>query len=259
MGYGAPRNSRAANSDTTQGCSAWPFLRIISTMSGLPNRKAAGGPGWSARSFRPAAQGGRPLTPEIQPHHRWLTLAIALLLALVVWTVFGRTLRYGFVNYDDDLYVYENPVVEKGLTWDGIHWAFTHNLVNNWHPLTVLSYMADAQCYGRKAGGYHLTNVLLHTFAVILLFVVLKQMTGALWRSALVAAVFAIHPLRLEWCWPASSRPRMSKPGIGKTAYRSGRTRSLARRKILLPTTTWVWRWLAKGIRPKPFPNFSKP
>jgi Flp pilus assembly protein TadD len=121
-----------------------------------------------------------------------------VLLALAVWAVFGQTLRFDFVNYDDNRYVYENPVVKNGLTLENIGWAFTHNVASNWHPLTVISYMADASLYGAKPGGYHLTNVLLHTVAALLLFVALKAMTGALWRSAFVVAVFAIHPLRVE-------------------------------------------------------------
>jgi tetratricopeptide (TPR) repeat protein len=121
-----------------------------------------------------------------------------VLLALAVWAVFGQTLRFDFVNYDDNRYVYENPVVKNGLTLENIGWAFTHNVASNWHPLTVISYMADASLYGTKPAGYHLTNVLLHALTAVLLFVVLNEMTGALWRSAFVAAVFAIHPLRVE-------------------------------------------------------------
>ncbi|PYL26294.1 MAG: hypothetical protein DMF37_02675, partial [Verrucomicrobia bacterium] len=80
----------------------------------------------------------------------------------------------------------------------GIGWAFTHIHSENWHPLTTISHMLDCQLYGLKAGWHHFTNVLLHTIAAILLFIALRQMTGALWRSAFVAAVFAIHPLRVE-------------------------------------------------------------
>jgi Flp pilus assembly protein TadD len=125
-------------------------------------------------------------------------LAVCLGLALAVWAVFGQTLQFDFVNYDDNRYVFENPVVKNGLTLENIGWAFTHNVASNWHPLTVISYMADASLYGAKPGGYHLTNVLLHTVAALLLFAALKEMTGTLWRSAFVAAVFAIHPLRVE-------------------------------------------------------------
>ena len=116
----------------------------------------------------------------------------------MVWIVFGQTLRHEFVNYDDDHYVYENPRITNGLTLDGIQWAFTHVHAGNWHPLTTISHMLDCQLYGLQPWGHHLTNVLLHAAAAILLFLALRQLTGARWPSAFVAAVFAIHPLRVE-------------------------------------------------------------
>lgn len=129
---------------------------------------------------------------------RWRTAIIGAALVTLTWLTFGQTLRYGFVNYDDNAYVYQNPVVMRGLSWPGVIWAFTHAHSGNWHPLTSISHMLDCQLYGLNAGGHHFTNVLLHGVAVLLLFLVLRQMTGALWRSAFVAAVFAIHPLRVE-------------------------------------------------------------
>jgi tetratricopeptide (TPR) repeat protein len=102
------------------------------------------------------------------------------------------------MNYDDQKYVYDNPVVQQGLTWKGLRWALTFGEIGHWHPLTWLSHMADCQIYGLWAGGHHLTNVALHTLSTVLLFLVLRSMTGALWRSAFVAAVFAVHPLRAE-------------------------------------------------------------
>ncbi|MGA2787509.1 MAG: tetratricopeptide repeat protein [Verrucomicrobiota bacterium] len=116
----------------------------------------------------------------------------------VIWMVFGQTLGYEFVNYDDNSYVYENLQVIHGLNLQGIKWAFTHNVAANWHPLTMISLMLDYQLHGLHAGGYHFTNVLLHTATAVLLFLVLRGMTGALWRSAFAAAIFAIHPLRVE-------------------------------------------------------------
>ena len=123
---------------------------------------------------------------------------ICVFLALLVAAVFGQTARFGFVNYDDPDYVSANPVVEKGLTLQGVVWAFSYGRIGHWHPLTWLSHMADCQAYGLWAGGHHLTNVALHAVAAALLFLVLRGMTGKLWRSAFVAAVFAIHPLRAE-------------------------------------------------------------
>ena len=123
---------------------------------------------------------------------------ICILLAAMVWAVFGQTLRHEFVNYDDNQYVFQNPEVIQGLTLRGIAWAFTYAQIGHWHPVTWLSHMLDCNLYGLNPWGHHLTSVLLHGIAAILLFLVLNEMTGALWRSAFVAAVFAIHPLRVE-------------------------------------------------------------
>src|SRR5215472_17597505 len=125
-------------------------------------------------------------------------LLVCLGLVAVTLAVFGQTLTHDFVNFDDHVYVYENPLVVKGLSTEGITEAFTHTHARNWHPLTTISHMLDCQLYGLKAGGHHLTNVILHTISVLLLFLVLKQVTSALWQSAFVAALFAIHPLHVE-------------------------------------------------------------
>jgi tetratricopeptide (TPR) repeat protein len=125
-------------------------------------------------------------------------LAICAALVALTWAVFGQTLGHEFVDYDDGGYVYENPEITGGLTAHGLANAFTQPHARNWHPLTTITHMLDCQLYGIEPTGHHFTNVLLHTAAVVLLFLVLRQMTGATWRSAFVAAVFAIHPLRAE-------------------------------------------------------------
>jgi protein O-mannosyl-transferase len=125
-------------------------------------------------------------------------LVVGVFLVLLVVAVFGQTARFGFVNYDDDAYVCDNLVVKKGLTLKGAAWALTYGEIGHWHPLTWLTHMADCQAYGLWAGGHHLTNVALHAVTSVLLFLILRSMTGKLWRSAFVAAVFAIHPLRVE-------------------------------------------------------------
>ena len=125
-------------------------------------------------------------------------MGICVALAALTLAVFGQTLRHGFINFDDNRYVYENPVVAAGLTQKGIASAFAQGSAENWDPLTTLSHMADCQIFGLNAGGHHLTNVALHTASVLLLFLALRRMTGALWRSALAAAVFAVHPLHVE-------------------------------------------------------------
>lgn len=129
----------------------------------------------------------------------WPTiLGVCLLLVLGVFLVFGRTYGYGFVNFDDDSYFSANYHVKAGLTWKGTQWAFQTGYASNWHPLTWLSLMLDAQIFGTGPAGPHLTNVILHALNSVLLFLLLKRLTGALWPSALVASVFSIHPLRVE-------------------------------------------------------------
>ena len=128
----------------------------------------------------------------------WLIVSICALLVAITWAVFSQTLTYPFVTYDDPQYVYANPDVSAGISLPRISWAFTHTIAGNWHPLTTISHMLDCQLYGLNFAGHHFTNVLFHTIAVVLLFLVLQQMTGSLWRSAFVAALFAIHPLHVE-------------------------------------------------------------
>lgn len=129
---------------------------------------------------------------------RWQAGAVCLLLALLVFAAFGDTLRHGFINLDDDEYVLHNAHVRAGLTAGSVAWAFTHSYSANWHPLTWISHMLDCQLYGLAPAGHHLTNLLLHSASAIALFLVWWRMTGALARSAVVAALFAIHPLRVE-------------------------------------------------------------
>jgi protein O-mannosyl-transferase len=143
--------------------------------------------------------------------HRYAPLAVCLFLALAVAAVFGQTVDHDFVNYDDQVYVYENPEVAQGLSAQGIGWAMNVGYAANWHPLTWLSHMADCQLYGLKPGGHHVTSVVLHAATAILLFWVLWQMTGQLWPSAFVAAVFAVHPLRVESvAWVAERKDVLS-------------------------------------------------
>ncbi len=127
-----------------------------------------------------------------------LIVAICSVLVGITWLVFAQTVRHQFVTYDDPQYVYANPEVSAGLSLSRITWAFTHTIAGNWHPLTTISHMLDCQLYGLDPAGHHFTNVLFHTIAAVLLFLVLRQMTGSLWRSAFVAALFAIHPLHVE-------------------------------------------------------------
>ena len=134
----------------------------------------------------------------VKPRQRWLTIGVSVFLLGLTWLVFGQTLRYDFVNYDDPHYVYQNTRITSGINFANVAWAFSHIHSENWHPLTTITHMLDCQLHGLNAGWHHFTNVLLHCLAVVLLFVALERMTGALWRSAFVSAVFAVHPLHVE-------------------------------------------------------------
>ena len=127
-----------------------------------------------------------------------MTACICACLFVLTWVVFGQTLRYDFVNYDDPRYVYQNTRITSGISVANVAWAFSHIHSENWHPLTTITHMLDCQLHGLNAGWHHFTNVLLHCLAVVLLFVALERMTGALWRSAFVSAIFAVHPLHVE-------------------------------------------------------------
>lgn len=125
-------------------------------------------------------------------------LFLCLGLAVLVCVVFLQTVSFDFVNFDDGSYVYANSHISNGVTLDGIKWILLNSHSANWHPLTSFSHMLDCQIYGLNPFGPHLTNLLLHLAVVLALFLVLRAMTGSVWRSIAVAALFAVHPLRAE-------------------------------------------------------------
>jgi Preprotein translocase subunit YidC len=135
-----------------------------------------------------------PSSFELGARGAWISVALVVLILLV----YAPVRHYGFVDLDDPQYVSENPFVANGLTWAGVKWAFTSIHASYWLPLIWLSHMVDVQLYGLNAGGHHVTNVLLHSVDTILLFALLQRTTGALGRSAFVAALFAVHPLHVE-------------------------------------------------------------
>ncbi len=136
---------------------------------------------------------------------------VCALLVLGVALVFCQTARHDFVNFDDDRYVYDNDHVKPGLTLSGLGYYLVHRHSYTYHPITSLSHMLDCQLFGQRAGGHHAMNVLLHAATAAGLFLVLRQMTGRLWPSAIVAAVFAIHPLRVESvAWVSERRDTLS-------------------------------------------------
>ena len=121
-------------------------------------------------------------------------MSLALVTIVLYWPATGA----GFVNFDDEFYVTANARVQSGVTLEGIKWAFVNPVCYMWHPLTVLSHMVDCQLFGLKPWGHHLTSVLLHALNSVLVFLLLRRLTGAVWRSLLVAALFAWHPLQVE-------------------------------------------------------------
>jgi hypothetical protein len=133
--------------------------------------------------------------------------------ALIIATLaaFWGLRANGFIMLDDEKYVTNNTQVQKGLNGESIAWAFTTFEAANWHPLTWLSHMLDVQLFGMDAGKHHLTSLLLHALNAVLLFLLLLRMTGALWRSAFVAALFALHPLHVESvAWVAERKDVLS-------------------------------------------------
>jgi tetratricopeptide (TPR) repeat protein len=137
-------------------------------------------------------------TPVAPARGKRRELWIAVVLALLTLAVYAQVGHHEFVLYDDPDYVTENPHVRAGLTLEGVVWAFTNGQAGNWFPLTWMSHMVDCEIFGVDSGALHLVNALFHTLTTLLLFAVLKRMTGAVWRSAFVAFLFALHPLHAE-------------------------------------------------------------
>ncbi len=125
-------------------------------------------------------------------------LIVYIVLTVVTLAVFWQVNQFDFVNFDDPVYVTDNSHIQSGITPDGFRWAFSTKYFNLWHPLLWLSFLFDYQLHDLHAGGYHLTNLILHVMSTLLLFWLFNRMTGAIWRSAFVAAFFAFHPLHVE-------------------------------------------------------------
>jgi hypothetical protein len=127
-------------------------------------------------------------------HDIWVSIFIFISIIAVYWQV----RNHDFVNFDDDRYVTDNYRIKSGLTAENITWAFTAFHVSNWHPLTWLSHMVDYQLFGLNPGKHHIFSVMLHIANSLLLLYLLRRMTGSLWRSSIVAALFALHPVHVE-------------------------------------------------------------
>lgn len=138
-------------------------------------------------------------------------ILICVALIVIVCTVYAQVGNHEFLSYDDDIYVTDNPHVAAGLTGKGVIWAFTAVDAANWHPVTWLSHMADVEVFGMNPRGHHLTNVAIHAISTVVLLLFLLRMTGALWQSAFVAALFALHPLHVESvAWVAERKDVLS-------------------------------------------------
>ena len=143
------------------------------------------------------------LSGETRLIHRWIRshlvhIIICLGLSLIIVIPFYQTSQFKFVIYDDSVYILGNKNIQAGFDRSTVFWAFTSLLSSNWQPLTWLSLMLDYKMYGTSAGGYHVTNVLIHLVNTLLLFIIFGRMTGRLWESGFVAALFAVHPLHVE-------------------------------------------------------------
>jgi Tfp pilus assembly protein PilF len=139
------------------------------------------------------------------------TLVVCLLLTVVVLVFYNSVIHNGFLNYDDDGYITANPHMRAGLTWATVKWAFTAYDKANWHPLTWLSHALDCQLFGLNPTGHHYVNVLLHAADAVLLFLLLQAVTGFTWRSLMVAALFALHPINVESvAWAAERKNVLS-------------------------------------------------
>ncbi len=133
------------------------------------------------------------------------------MLVIITLAVYWQVGAHRFISFDDNQYVYDNRHVSSGLTLSNIVWAFTSLEVANWHPLTWLSHMLDVQLYGLNAGGHHISSVVIHAAAAVLLLLLLYRLTGAVWQSALVAALFALHPMHVESvAWVAERKDVLS-------------------------------------------------
>jgi hypothetical protein len=197
---------------------------------------------------------------------------VCLALALVTLLVYLPVWQHGFVLYDDPDYLTENRVVQNGLTWHGINWAFTTWHAHNWHPLTWLSHMLDCELFGLDPGAHHLVSVIFHIANAVLLLFVLIRLTGGLWQSAFAAALFALHPLHVQsvawaaerkdvlstffflltlslraWCSPRLPSPPKRNCGTGRTTNLCFLAPWLSPRTTRLRTLTWGSLWNSRA------------
>src|SRR5688572_3664752 len=146
---------------------------------------------------RPEASVAAAPQTALLPADPRITAAVGVALVILVAIVFAQLRDHQFLNYDDPIYITDNEQVKKGLSTEGVAWAF-QSLDFNWHPMTWLTHMADVEMFGLNAGAHLLVNAAFHAINTILLLIILSRATGSVWRSGIVAALFAIHPLHVE-------------------------------------------------------------
>src|SRR5256886_6947747 len=204
-------------------------------------RKAAG--------FRTAAKGRSAVPRSRATTFGRPDLLILLGLAVMTFAIYAQVIGHQFITLDDDGYINENGMVNRGVTLAGVAWAFTAFDQGNWHPLTWIAHMIDSQLFGMNAGGHLLVNALIHVANTLLVFWFLFRTTHARWPSALVAALFALHPLHVESvAWAAERKDTLSTffGLLSLIAYvRYAKGPSIRR-------YTWVAITLALGLLAKP-------
>jgi tetratricopeptide (TPR) repeat protein len=185
---------------------------------------------------------------------RWQVPALAVGLALATLVVFWPAVQGGFVNYDDPDYLTGNRHVQAGLAWDSVCWAFTTGHASNWHPLTWLSHLLDWQLFGERPWGHHFTSLLWHSLNAALVFLVFRALTSRLWPSFLAAALFALHPLRVESvAWLSERKDVLSTACwlLAMLAY-AAYAKSARGRPLSHPYYWLAALWLALGLMAKP-------
>ena len=138
------------------------------------------------------------MTGKFKLNNRHSRAFVMLLLTIFILSAYWPVQKYEFINYDDTVYVTSNYSIQNGITFESVKNTFIHFNTGHWHPLTMISHMLDWQLFGNRAGGHHWTNVIIHIINAILLFVLFNKLTGSVWRSTFVAALFAVHPLNVE-------------------------------------------------------------
>ena len=207
-------------------------------------------PGFKSEPFTPS------VTAPVGSQPRFTSWLPAVMLWLMTIAFYWSATSHDFINYDDQAYVTDNFHVQAGLTLENLKWVFISPVDGNWHPITMLSHMLDCQLFGLNPWGHHLTSVLLHAFNTVLVFLLLRGLTGAVWRSVLVAALFGWHPVHVESVAWVAERKDVLSTCLGLMALmfyaRYARKRSGAVPQPSPPDYAIAFFFLALGLMSKP-------